>query len=90
VRRFRLSTLMLVIVIAGLCFALLVQERRHAAREQQHAAREQQTRAITADLAALASQRVKQVRPQRTLSDAEISAREGLPPPVQSEQAPEP
>jgi hypothetical protein len=32
-RRFRLSTLMLLIVIAALCIALVVQQRRAARRE---------------------------------------------------------
>jgi hypothetical protein len=38
-RRFRLSTLMLLIVIAALCVALVVQERRAARREAELQAR---------------------------------------------------
>lgn len=37
-RRFRLSTLMLLVIIAGLCTALVVQDRRAARRDAEHQA----------------------------------------------------
>jgi hypothetical protein len=87
-RRFRLSTLMLLIVIAALCSTIWVQERRRAVRERQH----------QVEVAELKGQIPTYViwksppPPSSPLpqSEADSSAPEGLASPGQSGQAPEP